>query len=81
MAPLNKQDIHTRLQAVFIEVFDDEQLPFADALDRESLEAWDSLGHIRLVSAIEEAFDVTFTLDEIETMTSVAQIVAALAGK
>lgn len=80
MAPLNN-DIHTRLQAIFIEVFDDENLTFTDALDRESLEAWDSLGHIRLVSAIEETFQVTFTLDEIEGMTSVAQIVAALAGK
>ncbi len=80
MVPL-KKDIHTKLQVIFSEIFDDERVQLTDELDRESLEAWDSLGHIRLVSAIEESFDVTFTLDEIEAMTSVAQIVAVLSGK
>jgi len=78
--PLNN-DIRTRLQAVFREIFDDEGLQLNDTLDRENFEAWDSLGHIRLVSAMEEAFGVSFTLDEIEAMTSVPQIAAVLANK
>lgn len=80
MASLNN-DIRTRLEAVFRETFDDEGLHLTDALDRESLEAWDSLGHIRLVSAIEETFEVSFTLDEIEAMTSAPQIVSLLGAK
>lgn len=74
-------DIRTRLEAVFREVFDNDALQLTDAIDRESFEAWDSLGHIRLVSTIEESFGVAFTLDEIETMTSVPQILTLLAAK
>lgn len=74
-------DIRTRLESVFREVFDDENLQLADTLDRESFEAWDSLGHIRLVSGIEESFGVTLTIDEIEGLTSVPQILALLAAK
>lgn len=74
-------DIRTRLESVFREVFDDENLQLADTLDRESFEAWDSLGHIRLVSGIEESLGVTLTIDEIEGLTSVPQILALLATK
>lgn len=74
-------DVRTRLEAVFREVFDDDALRLTDSMDRESFEAWDSLGHIRLVSSVEESFGVAFTLDEIETMTSVPQILALVAAK
>ncbi len=74
-------DIRTRLESVFRDVFDDEQLQLRDALDREGFEAWDSLGHIRLVSGIEESFGVSLTIDEIEGLTSVPQILALLATK
>jgi acyl carrier protein len=80
MNPVNN-DIRPRLEAVFREVFDDDTLQLTDAVDRESLEAWDSLGHIRLVSSVEETFGITFTLDEIETMISVPQILELVASR
>lgn len=80
MTPV-QPDILPQLQAVFREVFDNETLQLTEAVDCDSLEAWDSLGHIRLVSAVEEVFNVTFTLDEIEAMTSVPQILALLTPK
>lgn len=75
------QDNRSRLQNIFREVFDDDRLTLADDTSRESLEAWDSLGHIRLISAMEEGLGVSFTLDEIENMASVAQILACLSSK
>ena len=69
------------LQNIFRDVFDDEQLQLRDELSPETLEAWDSLGHIRLISALEDELQLNFTLDEIEAMNSVAKILAVLAGK
>lgn len=69
------------LQNIFRDVFDDEQLQLRDELSPETLEAWDSLGHIRLISALEDELQLSFTLDEIEAMNSVAKILAVLAGK
>lgn len=74
-------DPRPQLQAVFQEVFDDDTLQATDELNRETLESWDSLGHIRLISALEEALGLSFTLEEIEAMTSVPQILAVLAAK
>jgi acyl carrier protein len=74
-------DTRTKLQSIFREVFDDDQLQLSDDTSRDTLESWDSLGHIRLISAMEEELGVSFTLEEIEAMTSVAQILATVAAK
>ncbi len=74
-------DTRTKLQSIFREVFDDDQLQLSDSTSRETLESWDSLGHIRLISAMEDELGVSFTLEEIETMTSVPQILATIAAK
>lgn len=75
-------DISQTLAQVFRDVFDDGSLPQdISALHRDEMESWDSLGHIRLVTALEESFAVTFTLDEIEAMTSVPTIAGILSTK
>lgn len=70
-----------QIERVFQEVFDDETLRLVDVVNRDSLQGWDSLGHVRLISALEEEFGLSFTLDEIECMTSVPQIIATLVSK
>ena len=77
----NRDEARAILQRVFLEVFDDDTLLISDALAREDLDAWDSLGHIRLVCAAEEAFGVSFTIEEIETMTSVDRILDRIAER
>ena len=37
-------------------------------------ERWDSLNHLRLASALEDAFNIQFTMDEIEYMKSFGEI-------
>jgi acyl carrier protein len=78
---MNIDDARTSLHAVFREVFDDDALEISDSTVREDLPAWDSLGHIRLVSAMEEAFDVSFSIEEIEEMTGVGRILDTILAK
>jgi acyl carrier protein len=52
-----------------------------DQLSRESADNWDSLNHLRIVTAVEQAFSVRLTMDEIQSATSVGQLQAILAGK
>jgi acyl carrier protein len=37
---------------------------------REDTGAWDSMGHLRLITAVEGAFDVHLTMDEIAAIGS-----------
>lgn len=45
---------------------------------QEDLPEWDSLGHLNLMLALEEAFDVSFSVDEMADLVSVAAITAKL---
>lgn len=47
----------------------------------QTIEAWDSMGHLNLMLALEQSFGVQFPPEEIATLTSVADIVRALHAK
>lgn len=74
-------DTRSKVEAVFREVFDDDKLQLSDELSAETFPAWDSLAHIRLVSALEDELSLTFTLDDIEGMTSAAKVLAVVEAK
>jgi acyl carrier protein len=73
--------IRAKIEAIFREVFDDDQLQLSERLSSETFPAWDSLAHIRLVSALEDELSLTFTLEDIEAMTSVAKILLVVDSK
>ncbi|RSM61697.1 acyl carrier protein [Kibdelosporangium aridum] len=62
--------LNDRLRTVFIETmqldadFDVENLKYRD------IEEWDSVGHMALVAAIEDEFDVQFDTDQVIDMSS-----------
>ena len=37
----------------------------AEKLKYESIETWDSVGHMQLIAALEDAFDIMFETDDI----------------
>jgi len=47
----------------------------------ETLQAWDSLGHMRIVVAIEDAMNVRFATADIPALTSIDKLVAAIEPK
>ena len=70
--------ILARLQDIFRAELDDDDLAIGIDTRQVDLKAWDSLAHIRLVSGIETAFGLQFTLGEIERIASVRQFVDAI---
>ena len=78
---MNNIDIRKKLRDIAREVFSDEGLEITDELSQDDVKAWDSLGHIRLVAATEDAFQITFTMDEIEGLKRMGQIVELIAEK
>ena len=47
----------------------------------QSVEAWDSMGHLNLVLALEQSFNVQFSPEEIAAMTSVSLAAQTLVAK
>jgi len=47
----------------------------------ESIPAWDSIGHLNLILALEQRFGVTFDPEQIAQLTSVQAFAAAVSAK
>ncbi len=48
---------------------------------QDTIVEWDSVGQVQLILELESAFDVSFSLDEIVEIRSVADIVQILADR
>ena len=73
--------IDQRLQQIFRETFDNDKLTLTDALSPETMPAWDSLAHVKLMMGCEEEFGVKFTIEETVESTSVGKLKSVLALK
>jgi len=67
-----------RLRAVVARTFRIRVEQVDDATTPAAVAAWDSLGQIDLVTALEQEFSVEFGLDEIMLMNSVGEIRSVL---
>jgi acyl carrier protein len=66
------------LQEVFREVFDDDGLVIAPGTSHGDIPEWDSVAHVKLILSLEEEFDIRFTEDEISSMQTAGDILAAV---
>lgn len=73
--------IDQRLQQIFREAFENDKLTLTDSLSPETMPAWDSLAHVKLMMGCEEEFGVKFTIEETVESTSVGKLKAVLAAK
>lgn len=70
-----REKVFERLNEVFRDVFDDEDIILLDGMTTSDIEGWDSLVHITLVSTIEDEFDIHFGIDQISEMKNIGVIV------
>jgi acyl carrier protein len=74
-------DILERLQGIFQDVFDNRSLNVTRDSNASNVRGWDSLAHIQLVMAIEQEFDIHFSLEDLEPLSDVGGIVDLIAVK
>lgn len=59
-----------KLKEVIADTFDIDEDDINDDTCNDNVEKWDSLNHLRLVTALEAEFSVTLTMDEIGNMST-----------
>ena len=74
-------DLLIKLQPIFQDVFDRNDLIVTRDSSAESVEGWDSLAHITLINAIEQEFEVDFALGELESLKNVGEMVDLIERK
>jgi acyl carrier protein len=70
-----------KVRKSFVEAFGIDPSEFSQDLTPDSIPAWDSFGHLRLVIALQEQFSIEFNIDEIMEMESVEKIVEIISKR
>ena len=68
-------EIHQGLTTVFRDVFDNPKLEIPEATTAQDVEAWDSIMHVNLIVAVEQAFGVSFTTKEVKALANVGDFI------
>lgn len=73
--------IKERLETIFRDVFDNENIILTDETNSSDILDWDSLAHIQLIAAIEDKFGIKFTLGEAVSAENVGEFIKIIEGK
>ena len=78
---MERQTIFEKLNEIFIDVLDLDEVELTDATNVNDIEEWDSLSHIQLIVAIEKSFGIKFTSLEIMKWKNVGEMVNSIEEK
>jgi acyl carrier protein len=70
-----------KVKAAFVSAFSVDPEKFNVEMMPEDVQGWDSLGHLTLVTALQEQFGLEFEVNEVMDMDSVKKIVTICESK
>jgi acyl carrier protein len=77
---LSEKEVLARLTEIVREVLDNEDVALSMDTTPSDVQGWDSLAHVSIVVAVERAFRVRFTAQQVEGMKTVGDLVRLAAG-
>ncbi len=72
---MSREEVYKKLNKVFQDIFDDEDITVNDETTADDIEDWDSLEHVNLVVATEKKFGVKFNMWEVGRIKNVGEMV------
>ena len=72
---MDKEEVLKQVNAIFVDILDNESISISEATTADDVEEWDSLTHIQLVVAIEKHFNIRFTSKEIQDWKNVGEMI------
>jgi acyl carrier protein len=75
---MDKTQIDDGLRDIFEDLFELEPGQVTADLRREQVRLWDSLNHLRLISAVEERYGVKLSMAEIESIDGMPRLLDLL---
>lgn len=75
---MNREMIYQRINEIFRDIFDDEELTVSAETTAADIEGWDSLVHVNLVISIEKQFEIKFKMEEFSVLRNVGAMVGLI---
>ena len=74
-----REEIVAKLEEIFKDVFDTDDIKLEDSTTAADVDGWDSLMHITLIGVIEDEFGMKFPMKDIVGMKNVGQLIDKIA--
>ena len=78
---MERNDILKRVEEIFREELEQDELVLTDETTAEDVEGWASLSHVQLVAAMEEAFGIEFKSREILSWDNIGDLIDCIEKK
>lgn len=78
---MDRNEILAKVQDIFREELELDDLELTDETTADDVEGWDSLSHIQLVAALEEAFGIEFKSREILSWDNIGDLIDSIEKK
>jgi acyl carrier protein len=74
-------DILVELTPIFQDILDQPDLALSRESNASTVDGWDSLAHVNLVTAIQQHYKIRFALGELQELKNVGEMVDLIAVK
>ena len=71
---MEKEAILKQVNSIFIDVFEDKSIVLNEHTTTDDVEAWDSLNHIQIITAVEKHFKIRFDLNDLLNFKNVGDL-------
>ncbi len=78
---MERKEVFEKLNVIFRDVMDNDEIALEDNTTAEDIEEWDSLSHIQLIEQIESAFGVKFSAREMTSWDEIGELVDSIITK
>ena len=78
---MTREYVYEKMNEIFRNVFDDEEIYLQDETNAEDIDDWDSLEQINLIVAIENEFGMMFDMAEVANLANVGEMVDLILSK
>ena len=78
---MEKKEILSKLQDIFRDILDDENIVLENETTADDIEGWDSLSHIQIVHEVESEFGIKFTAYESSSWIDIEELIDCIAKK
>lgn len=78
---MERNEVLAKVQEIFQDILDNEEIKLTFDSTADDIEEWDSLSHVQLVVAIEKEIGVKFTSKEIMSWNKVGDMIKCIINK
>lgn len=78
---MDKKIILEKLQQIFRDVIETEDLIIEESMNMTDVKGWDSLSHINVIDEIEKEFNIHLSIGEIVTLKTISDMIVLIQNK